>query len=513
MAKKISALLIALLGSVMLLFGCNDPYKNFSISVSKTDVVLYLTDEGEPQEGLINSEYLMATVSGAGKGVSTDVTFAQYGTNGVNDIVSIEDVSKDGNKTLFNLKAQKPGRGIIYVNTQEGNLRAEINVTVYVPVKSIGFVTSNKAVKFGGEVELGKYLTFMPVGTNQTEVSFFIDDSTNAVVTNEQGNVTETSYAKIENGKLISKNASNYPIDDSNGLQYVNVYAVSNYNNQIKTQTVKIYVINVIDMSQVVLSTNSDLNSQPIVLVPSNGNVYDIILGKNSTIPFIFSRNLKIQVGSEFVTDKQYRISTSLDNAKSDVIGLVSLVSENDRYNYNGVADTYPYKTYQINQQVKNMSNSYYNNKAKKMYNLYINNLPCKKVYAAVKKGDKFVVLKDEKNPKWKYQLSGGGVEDGEDNVSAIKREIYEELNMNVKVIKSLGIINYVATWEFEGKKFDVKYEAEIFLTEFVCYLNNNKFGVDGEFDNSAISGIAEISKFEMLENVSEFKKHNILLD
>ena len=358
MAKKISALLIALLGSVMLLFGCNDPYKNFSISVSKTDVVLYLTDEGEPQEGLINSEYLMATVSGAGKGVSTDVTFAQYGTNGVNDIVSIEDVSKDGNKTLFNLKAQKPGRGIIYVNTQEGNLRAEINVTVYVPVKSIGFVTSNKAVKFGGEVELGKYLTFMPVGTNQTEVSFFIDDSTNAVVTNEQGNVTETSYAKIENGKLISKNASNYPIDDSNGLQYVNVYAVSNYNNQIKTQTVKIYVINVIDMSQVVLSTNSDLNSQPIVLVPSNGNVYDIILGKNSTIPFIFSRNLKIQVGSEFVTDKQYRISTSLDNAKSDVIGLVSLVSENDRYNYNGVADTYPYKTYQINQQVKNMENN-----------------------------------------------------------------------------------------------------------------------------------------------------------
>ncbi len=159
------------------------------------------------------------------------------------------------------------------------------------------------------------------------------------------------------------------------------------------------------------------------------------------------------------------------------------------------------------------MSNSYYKNKAKKMYNLYINNLPCKKVYAAVKKGDKFVVLKDEKNPKWKYQLSGGGVEDGEDNVSAIKREIYEELNMNVKVIKSLGIINYVATWEFEGKKFDVKYEAEIFLTEFVCYLNNNKFGVDGEFDNSAISGIAEISKFEMLENVSEFKKHNILLD
>ena len=97
MVKKISALLIAFLGSVLLLFGCGDPYKNFSLSVSKSDVILYLSDE----EGLVNSDDLTATINGAAKGISTDVTFSQYGANGVNDIVTIENVSKNGNTTNF----------------------------------------------------------------------------------------------------------------------------------------------------------------------------------------------------------------------------------------------------------------------------------------------------------------------------------------------------------------------------------------------------------------------------
>lgn len=159
------------------------------------------------------------------------------------------------------------------------------------------------------------------------------------------------------------------------------------------------------------------------------------------------------------------------------------------------------------------MSSNYYNNKAKRMYELFLNNLPCKKVYAAVKKGDKFVVLKDDKNPKWKYQIAGGGVEDGEDNITAIKREIKEELNLNVKVIKSLGVVNYVTTWTYENKTFDVNYQAEIFLTEFLSYANNTGFGVEGEFDGSVgVSGVVEVSKQEMLENVAEFKKDGIKL-
>lgn len=145
----------------------------------------------------------------------------------------------------------------------------------------------------------------------------------------------------------------------------------------------------------------------------------------------------------------------------------------------------------------------YNKQKAKLAYELYLKGLPFKKVYAVVQKGDKFVVLKHETG-KYKYSLSGGGVDAGEDNITAIKREIIEELNINIKIVKSLGIAKYVRTWHYNGQDFDVDYEAEIFHTEFVSYGKNKDFGLEGEFDAKKIS-IDEISKDEMLANVAEF--------
>lgn len=153
----------------------------------------------------------------------------------------------------------------------------------------------------------------------------------------------------------------------------------------------------------------------------------------------------------------------------------------------------------------------YYQQKAKYAYELFLKGKPFKKVYAVVRKGDKFVVLEHQKG-KYKYSLSGGGVDKGEDNVTAIKREILEELNINIKIVKSLGTINYVATWKYEGKEFDVDYEAEIFLTEFVSYGVNKNFGIEGEFDTKEIN-ISEISRNEMINNVAEFVAYGIKLD
>lgn len=154
---------------------------------------------------------------------------------------------------------------------------------------------------------------------------------------------------------------------------------------------------------------------------------------------------------------------------------------------------------------------SYYEQKAKLAYELYLKGLPFKKVYAAVQKGDKYVVLKHETG-KYKYSISGGGVDAGEDNITAIKREILEELNINIKIVKSLGVIKYFKTWHYDGKDFDVDYEAEIFLTEFVSYGDNANFGIEGEFDGKKIS-ICEISKEEMLSTVAEFVTFGIKLD
>ena len=154
---------------------------------------------------------------------------------------------------------------------------------------------------------------------------------------------------------------------------------------------------------------------------------------------------------------------------------------------------------------------NYYEQKAKYAYELFKKGLPFKKVYAVVEKDGKYVVLRnDNPNKKAKYQfsLSGGGVDEGEDNVTAIKREIKEELNMNVEVVRSLGNVHYSKTWSYQGKEFDIEYISEIFLTRFVSYSDNKNFGLPGEFEHGVC--IEEISKEELLENVFEFKDGGI---
>lgn len=153
--------------------------------------------------------------------------------------------------------------------------------------------------------------------------------------------------------------------------------------------------------------------------------------------------------------------------------------------------------------------NEYYLKKAKYAYELYCLKKPFRKVYAVIKKDDRFVVLQNIKG-RYKFSLAGGGIDEGEDEVTAIKRELIEELNMHVNIIKSLGKTTYFKTWNYNGKDFDVEYQAEIFLTEFIKYDDNKNFGLEGEFDDNFT--ISEISKQKMLSSVFEFVKGGILL-
>lgn len=153
---------------------------------------------------------------------------------------------------------------------------------------------------------------------------------------------------------------------------------------------------------------------------------------------------------------------------------------------------------------------TYAEKKAKYAWELYQKGLPFKKVYAAVEKGDKFVVLKHE-SLNYKYSLSGGGVDDGEDSITAIKRELLEELNMHVEVVRSLGSITYPSTRKYQDVEFELPCVAEIFYTKFVRYGDHHKIGLDGEFDKKKVE-VAEISKEEMLASVAEFTKFGIKL-
>ncbi len=148
----------------------------------------------------------------------------------------------------------------------------------------------------------------------------------------------------------------------------------------------------------------------------------------------------------------------------------------------------------------------YYTQKAKRMYELYLKGESCKKVYAAVRKGDKYVVIENGEGKKYKYQIAGGSVEDGESSQEAIIREVCEELNINARIIKSLGVTNYTSNWEYDNKKFSINNKVEVFLLDFVSYADHDKLGLEGE----NVNNIVLISKEEMCDNVYEFTKGGI---
>ena len=147
---------------------------------------------------------------------------------------------------------------------------------------------------------------------------------------------------------------------------------------------------------------------------------------------------------------------------------------------------------------------SYYKKKARYAKYLYDRGLPFIKVYATCKVDDEFLVLEKTIDGKTTYHLAGGGVDRGESLKKAIKRELKEELNVKVEVIKELGVYDKLyVTWEYEGEKFDIQYEIHVFETKFVKNIKH-RFGLKGEFDSKI--KISKIDKQTMLENVDEFK-------
>ena len=153
----------------------------------------------------------------------------------------------------------------------------------------------------------------------------------------------------------------------------------------------------------------------------------------------------------------------------------------------------------------------YYQNKALVAKELHDKGLPWIKVYAVVRYEDKFVVLAREKDGNIEYMLAGGGVDKGEDINTAIKREIKEELNMKVNVIKEIGVYDKLfVKWKYNDEEFEVQYEIHVMDTE-VIQIKHGKLGLKGEFDKN--TNISFIDKETLLSEVAEFKSFGLTLD
>ena len=138
----------------------------------------------------------------------------------------------------------------------------------------------------------------------------------------------------------------------------------------------------------------------------------------------------------------------------------------------------------------------YYKNKAIRAKKLYDEGKPWVKVYATVRIGDNFLVLKHNDE----YMLAGGGVD-----------ELLEELNVEVEIIKELGVYDKLyVPWKLGNEEFKVQYEIHVFDTRLIKHVDG-KLGLDGEFNDN--TKIALIDKETLLSEVVEFKSFKINLE
>lgn len=151
--------------------------------------------------------------------------------------------------------------------------------------------------------------------------------------------------------------------------------------------------------------------------------------------------------------------------------------------------------------------NEYYRKKAEYAKSLHERGLPWIKAYAAVRDGDKFLVLTyTDANGEISYELAGGGIEENETPAEGIVREIEEELNVKVEIIRALGVYDkMVKTWRLDNETYDIPYEIHVFDTKIVKHVNK-KNGLEGEFEAKGIK-TALIDKKTMLSKVAEFTK------
>ena len=80
-------------------------------------------------------------------------------------------------------------------------------------------------------------------------------------------------------------------------------------------------------------------------------------------------------------------------------------------------------------------------------------------VKAIIRKGDKFLVIKQGVEDFFVWDFPGGKVEYGESPIDTLHREVKEEVNLEIQIERPLGL------WWF----FNKKDEDQIVCTTFVC--------------------------------------------
>ena len=170
MKKYFSLFLIILFASVLGLVGCGDIYANMKISVSETDIVLYV---GEDEE--TNSKQISVSVSGV-EDENIVKTFTTHFDN--TGVATSGEWTYENGKAFVTIYALKDGVTNLTIKSLDNSIRVTsepVKVTVIQKVESLTLDSTIKASVAKGEslnlTNLGN-IGFFPIETSETQVKY-----------------------------------------------------------------------------------------------------------------------------------------------------------------------------------------------------------------------------------------------------------------------------------------------------------------------------------------------------
>lgn len=110
-------------------------------------------------------------------------------------------------------------------------------------------------------------------------------------------------------------------------------------------------------------------------------------------------------------------------------------------------------------------------------------------VKALIKNGDKFLVIKHDLGKNGLWDLPGGRMEYGETPYETLKREVKEEVSLDIEIGELLGI------WWFFREKNDV----QVICNTFLCQVPNKNIDLSGNPADENILEYRWVTKEEFL--------------
>jgi ADP-ribose pyrophosphatase YjhB (NUDIX family) len=130
--------------------------------------------------------------------------------------------------------------------------------------------------------------------------------------------------------------------------------------------------------------------------------------------------------------------------------------------------------------------------------------LPLTPGVCAVIQNDKYQILLHKRSDNDLWTLPGGKMKIGESISECCKREIKEELNLNIKIIRIIGLYTSPDfVFDFGNDQI-----FQPFVVAFLCKSKTKDFQINSESTNAKWFDLAQISKLDVFPYTEKIISH-----